>query len=583
MSSIFATLAALLRGDPSAGLETAALPAPLAAIAREVFASPSPAGENPPPSAAPGSLPRPDDPARVKLFQLAAEANGLSIRQIDRLLAAAFAHDIAEPSESQSDELARCQAILDPPDDPMPELPSYALVAEALGSTACPWLDQYVAFSRIWSPRAFDAFHEACGLWLLSTVAARRVTLQLGHPRYTSLYLALVARSSLYTKSTVAEIAIATLQAAGLDWLLAADDSTPQRFIHDLTTPVETDHSDDPASRFRRTFAGQRGWYYEEFGQHLEAMVRDHGMAQFRSILRRFDDGRDRYELATVARGRELVERPYLALLACMTPADMRPLARLGAALWHDGYLARFAFVTPGPVNHNRAPFPPGVRVIPDAIVEPLRAWHQQLGTLRLPALVLPARGVTPAMLLAWSGEADQALDTAFDCSPPQQQCSAAPEVFDAFYRYHNALLELTAQSVNADAGSGVHGDLDASYARHAEKALRVAMLLASIDNAGHIEPRHWARAQAIAERWRGGLHALVTQLNDPPPSQRRIIEQRVLEMVRKKRNPTAPEVANRIRSLSAAETKRILDNLVKVGVLETELTYRGAVRYSVK
>jgi Protein of unknown function (DUF3987) len=198
---------------------------------------------------------------------------------------------------------------------------------------------------------AFDAFHEACGIWLLSTVAARRVTLQLGHPRYTNLYLALVARSSLYTKSTAAEIAIATLQAAGLDWLLAADDSTPQRFIHDLAVAPHAEDSAPPDAwaRLRQAFAAQRGWYYKEFGQHLEAMVRDHGaMAQFRSILKRFDDGRERYEVATLSRGSELVERPYLALLACMTPADMRPLARLGAALWHDGYLARFVFVTPG-------------------------------------------------------------------------------------------------------------------------------------------------------------------------------------------------------------------------------------------
>ena len=96
------------------------------------------------------------------------------------------------------------------------------------------WLARYVAFSRTWSPRACDGFHVACALWLLSTIAARRVVLYMGKPYYTPLYIALVARSSLYSKTTTTAIALDTLAAAGLDWLLAPDNSTPRRFIRDL-------------------------------------------------------------------------------------------------------------------------------------------------------------------------------------------------------------------------------------------------------------------------------------------------------------------------------------------------------------
>lgn len=111
-------------------------------------------------------------------------------------------------------------------------------VDEDLGGDAGPSLDAYVEFSRTWSPRAYDGFHEACGLWLLSTVAARRVLLHLGKPHYTPLFIALAARTSLYAKSTTAQIAIRVLGKARLDWLLAADASSPQKFIQDLTRRV---------------------------------------------------------------------------------------------------------------------------------------------------------------------------------------------------------------------------------------------------------------------------------------------------------------------------------------------------------
>jgi hypothetical protein len=248
--------------------------------------------------------------------------------------------------------------------DEGPPLPAESIVDEALGAGACPWLDDYVAFSRAWSPRAFDGFHEACALWLLSTVAARRVVLHVGPPRYTNLYIALVAHSSQYTKSTAAAIAIDALRAAGLDWLLAPDDSTPQKFITDLTGEIPARFADLPPERQARVRArlalpAQRGWFYEEFGQHLEAMTREHGIqAEFRGLLKRFDDCKTRFEYATIARGSDILDQPYLALLACLTPADLRPLARRGALLWNDGYLARFAFAVPDDSVQGQAEFP---------------------------------------------------------------------------------------------------------------------------------------------------------------------------------------------------------------------------------
>ena len=73
--------------------------------------------------------------------------------------------------------------------------------------------------------------------------------------------------------------------------------------------------------------------------------------------------------------------------------------------------------------------------------------------------------------------------------------------------------------------------------------------------------------------------------LPDPDVQARGYMEdpQAALEWFARKGKPTATDVTNYIRNLSTAEAQRILESLVKVGVLQSELTHKGAVRYSVK
>lgn len=118
----------------------------------------------------------------------------------------------------------------------VPQLPEEACLPEDLGLDACPWLDEYVEFSRIWSPESFDDYHEACGLFVLSTTAAGRVVFDLGGQRKTNLNIMLVGRTSIHAKSTTSNIAKDLLGAAGLDWLLAPDEITPQKLIADMSS-----------------------------------------------------------------------------------------------------------------------------------------------------------------------------------------------------------------------------------------------------------------------------------------------------------------------------------------------------------
>lgn len=438
-----------------------------------------------------------------------------------------------------------------------PELPEAASVDEAIGADACPWLDEYIAFSGRWSPRSYEGFHEACGLWVLSTIAARRVMLPLGGEKFTNLYIALCARTSLWAKSTAAKIAIETIRAAGLSTLLAPDDATPQAFIKRMAAQLPPDWADLPgvaqqAEQDRLMFAGQRGWFFEEFGEKLSAMMRDGNvMADYRGHFRRFDDCPASYSYSTIGRGMNTVERPYLALLANLTPADLAPFARRGSSLWGDGFFARYAFVTPpAGAERSKARFPDGWRTIPSALSGALAQWHERLG--------VPDVAIEPRL-----DDKGKAAGYTLHIEPvAPQRCTLGAGVVDAFYRYHDALTDLV------DAGDNT--DLDGSYTRFADKAMRIAMLLANFSNGGRIEMAHWARAQAIAERWRRSLHHLIDQLGQTEDSPERTQEMKVLRLLEHRGALPARDVA-RFANISTGEAQRILDQLVKAGELLIE------------
>jgi len=433
--------------------------------------------------------------------------------------------------------------------DGPPELEEETKLPDDLEKSACKWLDDYVEYSRKWSPKGYDGFHEVCGIWLLSTVAARRIGANFGKVRHTGLYFALIARSSLFAKTTTADIAIDLLYKAGLDFLLAPDSSTPQKFISDMGEKLPSNYAAldsefKERAKLRLALAGKRGWYYDEFSQQLAGMMRENGMmADFRGILRSLDDGKELYEYATISRGSDLIKRPYLALLANMTPADLKPYAKKGAALWGDGFLARFALVTPPDGMISDYEFPEGERTVPTELIAPLRKWHERLG---VPEVTIN--------LLA-EDEADK-----ITIQPHKITMLNLPsEVHKAFYRYSKNLQAIMTNNFNTD--------LDANYSRFPEKALRMAMLFASISGSDTITLAHWAKAQAIAERWRSGLHELYNQLNAYTPSDQAENEERMIRTIRKKQPVTIREIG-RVHNMSSGEVRSIIQPLVESGAV---------------
>jgi hypothetical protein len=457
-----------------------------------------------------------------------------------------------------------------------PPLPPDAHLPPSTGRDACRWLDGYIAFSRKWSPRSFEGYHEACGLWLLSTIAARRVLIHFGRARYTNLYIILAGRTTMHAKSSATGIARDLLAASGLDYLLAADEATPQSFLRALAgadLPPDFDDltgDEQIKARMRLGFCGQRGWYAEEFGSWLASMVRTDGvMADFRGILRKLDDCPSDITRTTIARGREVVDRPYLAQIGNLTPADLKPLARKGAQLWGDGFLARFAFATPPHDEVLTARFPPGARTIPQELTAPLVAWHRGLG--------LPRVTVEDRRDASGSPTGEKIVTIG---APEAQTCALGAGVVDALYRYNMALLGIARDSEQTD--------LDGNYGRLHEKALRVAALLASLENEGRIELRHWARAQEIAERWRLYTHRLYRQVTQPEASAAAETEDKILDVVGRwqgtERYPagmTASEIGRFIRGLGRTEVRFYADGLARAGSLVKHKP-RSAERYLV-
>jgi hypothetical protein len=297
----------------------------------------------------------------------------------------------------------------------------------------------------------------------------------------------------------------------------------------------------------------------------LDAMLNPSGfMSDFRGILRSFDDCPEDYQYASIGRGLDAVQQPYIAMLGNMTPSDLQRATHKSPGLWQDGFWARWAFVTPpGDSNSSRARFPEGERAIPDEIVEPLRRWHERLG--------VPEVDIEPRRDEAGKVTGDY---DAFAGPVHRTRVTIDQDAREAFYVYHDALLDVVEDLDNRD--------FDGNYARFAEKALRVAMLLASLEHDDKITLPVWARAQGIAERWRRSLHELYAQANEPPASETAHREEQMIQIIVRKGEMTASEVARYMRGISRAEATVVLEGLANAGALvRVAETRKGTVRYA--
>jgi hypothetical protein len=483
---------------------------------------------------------RPDSELAVllKKQEASVESNGLKIPTL--------------PPEIQLPEDCLPRALDDPQKDWFARWDSSRL------RSISPFLADYIAYSNRFSPEGHVDFHLACALWTLSTVAARRICVPLSQPVYTPLAIALVARTSLFAKSSTAFGGVKALNAAGLGWMLGDDETTPQSLIQDMSgwkVPSNYAHlkpDEQAAVENQLTLAGQRGWYYDEFNQLINAMTRQNGpMIEFAGLFRKLDNCPETYRYSTKGDGRYTIKKPYLAFLASTTPANLLKHASKGGEFWNDGFWARFWFICPPQNEWCTKTMNTEIVPVPPSISKALREWHERLG--------MPQGSIIDSTDMPGKFEFQMEEDL------PEHAIELKPEAYNAYKKYREALRNILGNSNNMD--------LDGNYVRASGKALATAALIAGIEGKKCIDMPIWTLAQEISEMFRRNLHNLYDQvggsLQEGNP-----LEDALIEHLKKLGKPTTVrELANagpnKIRKLGSKGIEDLLKFLQKSGIVE--------------
>jgi hypothetical protein len=441
-----------------------------------------------------------------------------------------------------------------------PPLPDRAKVH---GPGVETWLHAYARHSAYWAPRAAPGYHMAVGLWVLSTIAARRIVLRMGSQDvFPTLFIALVSESTLWTKTTAAALGVRLIRRAGCGHLLGPDRTTPQFLLKLMTGIVPENYSQkspEEQEEMRRAygFCAQRGWFYEEWGGMLHQMRRvDSPQAELNKLLIVLEGGAESFETGTIQRGLERIEAPYLALLGNATPHDLMPFMSEGDAWWHTGFWPRFICVTPpAGMKPSRTQRPREAYHVPADLIIPLADWHAQLGSPHVS--IEEVKEDSGKRTGKWRGTI-----SAF----PQHEMRIEDAALDAYETYNDALYDLL------DAGT-VHSDLKPWYTRAHEKGLRVAMLLASVQGETTVTLPYWQEAQDLVEAWRHNLHDLVGDVGADGQQTRQglrrlRLEKKVESLLALSGGMTARELQQHLKDVTSDEVRSILDTMGKIGTI---------------
>ena len=399
------------------------------------------------------------------------------------------------------------------------------------------WLATYTEYARAAAPMTPDLFHESAALWLLSVITARRLVLNMPFDDiYPNLWLAWLAPSTLFRKSTAMNVAVKTI-ARLAPHLLSPQESTPEAFIRDMSGMDPENLSqmrldDQHVWQEKKNYPAQRGWSLDEFSGLLAAAGRDYNAGLIETLLRLYDCGD--YSRSTSGKGIQVVHNSYLAVLGASTPAAMS--CHLNSdRLWRMGWWPRFAILTP-------------------AIKRP--EWRE------------PWYADRPPELDARLQELNRSLPAARWPDPvTAMPVSLGVGVYDTWMAYNKAMsYDLINDALDAR--------LWYTYGRLPTHVLKIGMLLAAVDGGYCLTMNHLARAIYIGEEWRESAHrALATAAEEAQDR----LKQRVIFQISKS-DPYGVTLRDLYKALKgggvkASEIERALQELLTGGDVTTQET----------
>lgn len=458
---------------------------------------------------------------------------------------------------------------------------------EELARKASPTLDAMIAYIKKWATRSYDLYWEGAAVWALSTINARRSVLPWRAGFWANLYLMFASETTRTSKTEAALYAIEIIKACGLGFLLCPDEITPERLMSKMSGRITIPRNyscmnEDAREFFRRgmAFSAQKGWLYDEFGDILNEIMNSRGGNKFYRLLKKLYDSKQTFTYDTVTRGEEQIAMPYLSLLGTIQPSLLKSIASPANPIWTDGTFARVGWIVPPRGFIRVASAPDGVADVPFEIKDTLKKWHQRLGE--------PECFITETEADGKKGGTQYEI-TRGDL-PQRPVYWSDSSVREAHQAYYHALVML-AQEHNLDER------FLSGYGRLPDMALKIAMLLASLESDGHengdrMAMRHWARGQQIAEHWRAGFHELIAQLgSEPSERDYGAHEQAVIEVVEKyfqvgqkfTRRDVVTHGNSTVRTLGSPGVGKILDELagteaiLRQGKLHKDGTGRSA------
>jgi hypothetical protein len=441
----------------------------------------------------------------------------------------------------------------------VPPLPDGCLVPPELAENGCPVLDEYVEFSKKWSPRAAQSYHSTVFVVLLSGITARRLFFNFGSKRFTNLYSLIVGPSSLFAKTTTLNIGKKLIERLDLSELMMFD-CTPPLFIKSLAGELPEKYhklSDEKKVEILRRlrYGGKSLWIYEEFGAYLTQMMNQSSIYHiYHYILREFDDCPNFHHSGSVTRGEDKILNPYLSLIGNLTYADLQPFSRTNSKLWNDGFFARFGFATPSPDERPiMSAFPDEVFKLPENIVNALMDYHERLGIPDVQVIELPGDN---------NNEKSNRHYQIIRGKYPETEIKISKDSLDALNNYSNGLHKLIITMNNED--------LNSAYSRFPEKALRIAAMLAFLQGSLTIEIRHLAKAQIITEMWRSSLHQLYKLTNSQPDREKETEEKIKALLARRDKAMTVREIQQTLTKLSSDKIARACSSMAMAGSLRT-------------